>query len=70
MSLRNCKVLQTVKSGWTKKKASRRLSGVTARKKKKKNGTMTQSEDNDLYSEKQCSCMWIQNTVFLIQDVR
>jgi len=25
--LRNCKVLQTVKSGWTKKKASRRLSG-------------------------------------------
>jgi hypothetical protein len=23
-----------------------------------------------LYSEKQCSCMWIQNTVFLIQDVR
>ena len=31
---------------------------------------MTQSEDNDLYSENQCSCMWKQNTVFLKQDVR
>lgn len=44
--------------------------GITAWRLFWKNGTMTQSEDNDLYSEKQCSCMWKQNAVFLMQDVR
>jgi hypothetical protein len=66
----NAKYYKLLKVAGLRKMPAGDFLGVTAWRLFWKHGTMTQSEDNDLHSEKQCSCMWKQNNVFWIQGVR